>query len=60
MKKSSTYFLLKIKNILQESMVKCSVILSANFRKPQTRVVNLKSFSTKNSPLDSTTDLKRW
>jgi hypothetical protein len=60
LKKSYTCFLIKIKKILQESMIKCNVILSANFIKPQTGEVDLKSFSTKNSPLDSTTDLKRW
>jgi hypothetical protein len=41
-------------------MIKCNVILPANFIKPQTGEVDLKSFSTKNSPHDSTTDLKRW
>jgi hypothetical protein len=60
LKKSYTFFLIKIKKILQESMIKCNVILSANFIKLQTGEVDLKSFSTKNSPLDSTTDLKRW
>jgi hypothetical protein len=41
-------------------MVKINVILSANFIKPQTGEMDLKSFSTKNTPLGSTTDLKRW
>jgi hypothetical protein len=31
LKKSYTCFLIKIKKILQESMIKCNVILSANF-----------------------------
>jgi hypothetical protein len=46
LKKSYTCFLIKIKKILQESMIKCNVILSANFIKPQTGEADLKSFST--------------
>jgi hypothetical protein len=53
-------FSIKIKKILKESMIKVNVIFSAYFIKPQTGEIDIKSFCTKNVPIDTSTNLKRW
>ncbi|KAK4885958.1 hypothetical protein RN001_002229 [Aquatica leii] len=60
LKKSFKCFNIKIKKCLKESLLKVNVILSANFIKPQTGKVDLKTFCTKNNVIDRTTNLKRW
>jgi hypothetical protein len=52
-------FSIKIKK-LKESMIKVNVIFSAYFIKPQTGEIDIKSFCTKNVPIDTSTNLKRW
>jgi hypothetical protein len=41
-------------------MIKVNVIFSAYFIKPQTGEIDIKSFCTKNVPIDTSTNLKRW
>ncbi|KAK4876877.1 hypothetical protein RN001_009383 [Aquatica leii] len=53
-------FSIKIKQALKKSLLKVNVILSANFIKPQTAEIDLKTFCTKNNVIDRTTNLKRW
>ncbi|KAK4884494.1 hypothetical protein RN001_000765 [Aquatica leii] len=60
LKKSFKCFNLKIKKALEESLLKVNVILSANFIKPQTAEIDLKTFCTKNNVIDRTTNLKQW
>jgi hypothetical protein len=60
LKKSFKCFSIKIKQALEKSMIKVNVILSGNFIKPQNGEIDLKTFSTKNNPIDSATDLKQW
>jgi hypothetical protein len=41
-------------------MIKVNVIFSVYFIKPQTGEIDIKSFCTKNFPIDTSTNLKRW
>jgi len=53
-------FSIKIKKDVQKSMLKVNVTFSANFIKPQTGEIDLKTFNTKNQVIDTGTDLKQW
>lgn len=53
-------FVKKIKDALRTSLLKVNVIFSANFVQPKTLETDIKHFSTRNSVIDKTTDLKTW
>lgn len=53
-------FSIKIKNELKKSMLKVNVAFSANFIKPQSGEIDLKTFCTKSYSIDTATNLKNW
>lgn len=51
----------KIKQVLKSSnTLKVNVILSANFIKPDSHIIELKTFTTANSIISMSTNLKQW
>lgn len=53
-------FSLKIRQALQQSILKVNVVFIANFVKPQNGETDLKHFSTRNNIIDRNTNLKNW
>lgn len=50
----------KVKNALKNCLIKINVVFSANFILPLSKQVELKTFTTSNSVIDKSVNLKHW
>ncbi|KAK5637863.1 hypothetical protein RI129_000146 [Pyrocoelia pectoralis] len=60
LKEAFKNFATKVRPILRETMIKANLVLVCQFIQPQSQIIDLKSFATKNQVIDTGTDLDQW